>query len=76
MPFAPVARTRGQAVTSAREHWVSSAYDKWKSKYGGMRASDIRRMKELEAENAVLKRMFAERNHAKKVRRDIIGKIR
>ena len=31
-----------------------------KSKYGGMEASDLRRVKELEAENAKLKRMYAE----------------
>jgi len=35
-----------------REHGVSNAtYYKWKSKYGGMEASDIERMKDLEAEN-------------------------
>ena len=31
-----------------------------KSKYGGMEASDLRRVKDLEAENAKLKRMYAE----------------
>ena len=31
-----------------------------KSKYGGMEASELRRVKELEAENAKLKRMYAE----------------
>ena len=33
---------------------------KWKSKYGGLEASELRRVKELEAENARLKRMYAE----------------
>jgi putative transposase len=32
----------------------------WKAKYGGMEASDVARMKELEKENAELKKMFAE----------------
>ncbi len=32
----------------------------WKAKYGGMGASELRRMKEIEAENARLKRMYAE----------------
>ena len=32
----------------------------WKSKYGGLEASELRRVKELEAENAKLKRMYAE----------------
>ena len=35
-------------------------YYQWKSKYGGMEASDLKRVKELEAENARLKRMYAE----------------
>ena len=35
-----------------REHGISNAtYYQWKSKYGGMEASDLKRMKELEAEN-------------------------
>ncbi|SHJ01421.1 Transposase [Halodesulfovibrio aestuarii] len=34
-------------------------YYKWKSKHGGMEASDIRRLRDLEAENALLKRMVA-----------------
>ena len=32
----------------------------WKAKYGGMEASDVARMKELEKEHAELKKMFAE----------------
>ena len=44
-----------------REHEVSEAtYYKWKSKYGGMQASDIRRLRELEEENRRLKKMYAE----------------
>ena len=52
----------GRAVTDiCREHGVNSAtFYKWKSKYGGMEASDLRRVKDLEAENAKLKRMYAE----------------
>lgn len=43
-----------------REHEVSDAtYYKWKSKYGGMQASDIKRL-ELEDENRRLKKMYAE----------------
>ena len=43
-----------------REHGISQAtYYRWKSKYGGMDVSDIRRLKELEEENNKLKRMFA-----------------
>ena len=38
----------------------TSTYYQWKSKYGGLEASELRRVKELEAENAKLKRMYAE----------------
>ena len=44
-----------------REHGMSSAlFYKWRSKFGGMDASMIKRLKELEAENARLKRMYAD----------------
>jgi putative transposase len=44
-----------------REHGMSSAtYYKWRTKYGGMDASLIGRLKELEAENSRLKRMYAD----------------
>ena len=40
-----------------RQHVISSAtYYNWKSKYGGMEASDVKRLKELEEENAKLKK--------------------
>jgi len=44
-----------------REHGISpTTYYQWKSKYGGLEASELKRIKELEAENADLKRMYAE----------------
>ena len=44
-----------------REHGMSSAaFYKWRSKYGGMDASLMSRLKELEAENRQLKKMYAE----------------
>ena len=44
-----------------RQHGISNAtFYKWKSKYGGMEASDIKRLREIEAENGKLKRMFAD----------------
>jgi len=44
-----------------REHGMSSAsFYKWRSKYDGIGASMMARMKELEAENSRLKRMYAE----------------
>ncbi len=52
----------GRAVREVcREHGISPAtYYQWKSKYGGLEASDLKRIKELESENAELKRMYAE----------------
>ncbi len=44
-----------------REHGMSSAtFYKWRAKYGGMDASLMKRMKELEEENRRLKKMYAE----------------
>ncbi|MEZ5289828.1 MAG: IS3 family transposase [Vicinamibacterales bacterium] len=44
-----------------RKHGVSKAtFFKWRSKYGGASVSDVKRLRELEAENAKLKRMYAD----------------
>ena len=44
-----------------REHGMSSAtFYKWRTKYGGMDASLMRRLKDLEEENRRLKKMYAE----------------
>lgn len=44
-----------------RKHGISDAtYYNWKSKYGGMESSDLKRMKELETELSQYKRMYAE----------------
>lgn len=44
-----------------REHGISAAtFYKWRSRYGGMDASLLKRVKELEVENARLKKMYAE----------------
>jgi putative transposase len=52
----------GMAVTDLlRKHGVSKAtFFKWRSKYGGATVSDVKRLRELEAENAKLKRMYAD----------------
>ena len=44
-----------------RKHGISQAtYYNWKSKYGGASVAELKRLKELEAENAKLKRMYAD----------------
>jgi putative transposase len=45
-----------------RQHNVTEqTYYRWKSKYGGMSVSEMRRLKELESENARLKKIVAEK---------------
>jgi putative transposase len=45
----------------ARKYGISAAtYYHWKSKYAGAGVPELRRLRELEAENAKLKRMFAD----------------
>ena len=60
----------GTVKDLCRRHGVSPAtYYQWKSKYGGLEASDLKRLKELEYENSRLKRMYADlslENHALK----------
>jgi putative transposase len=44
-----------------RKHGVSKAtFFKWRTKYGGASVADVKRLRELEAENAKLKRMYAD----------------
>ena len=58
-----------------REHGMSQAmFYKWRSKFGGMDTSMIKRMKELEAENTRLKRMYAEEKLKAEIAREIIEK--
>jgi len=58
-----------------REHEISEAtYYQWKSKYGGMQASDIRRLRELEEENRRLKQMYADLSLENRALKDVIAK--
>jgi len=43
-----------------REGFSEATFYKWRSKFGGMEASDAKRLRELEAENAKLKKLLAE----------------
>ena len=50
-----------QVAELVRKHGISrDTYFKWKSKYGGATVPELRRLRELEAENAKLKRMYAD----------------
>ena len=58
-----------------RKHGISSAtYYKGKAKYGGLDVSELKRVKEIEAENAKLKRMFAELSMENDALKDLIAK--
>ena len=59
-----------------REHGISSAtYYQWKSKYGGMEASDLKRLRELEDENNRLKKMYADLALENRAIKDLLGKL-
>lgn len=58
-----------------REHNVSSAtFYKWKSKYGGMDLSEVKRLRQLEAENAKLKRLVADLSLDNVALKDLLSK--
>ena len=58
-----------------RRHGISSAtFYKWKSKYGGLEVSDARRLRQLEQENARLKKLVAERDLEIEVMKEIAAK--
>lgn len=59
----------------ARRHGVSeqSLY-RWKSKYGGMEVSEAKRLRELEQENAKLKKLLAEAELDKAALKEILSK--
>lgn len=66
----------GQAVPEiCREHGISSAtFYKWRAKYGGMDVSMMSRLKELEAENSRLKKMYAEERLKAEILKEAIEK--
>jgi putative transposase len=67
---------QGVAVKDiCRELGVSSAtFYQWRSKYGGLEASDLKRLKDLEAENGRLKTMYADLSLDHRILKDIVEK--
>ena len=64
-----------KVVDACREHEISEAtYYKWKAKYGGMEAADIRRLRELEEENRRLKHMYAELSLDHRILKEVLEK--
>jgi putative transposase len=64
-----------QVKETCRKHGISDAtYYNWKSKYGGMSASDLKRLKEMERELSQLKRMYADMAMENRALKDLIEK--
>lgn len=58
-----------------RKHGISTAtHCQWKSKYAGVSVSELKRMRELEAENARLKRMYADLALENAAIRDVLSR--
>ena len=58
-----------------RKHGISDAtYYNWKSRYGGMCASDLKRLKEMDQELSQLKRMYADMALENRALKDLIEK--
>ena len=75
----PGDRQRGRAgrkvADLCRSHGITEqTFYRWRSKYGGMQVSDVRRLKDLEAENARLKRMYADLSLAYQGLQDVLAK--
>ncbi len=65
----------GKVKDICRQHGISDAtYYNWKSKCGGMQASDLKRLKETEAELSQYKKMYAELARENYALKDLIGK--
>ena len=61
--------------TLCREHNISQVtFYRWRKKYGGMSVSEAQRLKELEKENARLKRLLAERDLELDVVKELLAK--
>jgi len=58
-----------------RKYGISSAtYYKWKAKYGGLEASDVKRLMELEHENGRLKRIYADLSLENTAMKDVLAR--
>ena len=67
--------TGGRVDELCRRHGVSTAtFYTWRKKYAGMEASDAKRLRELEAENAKLKRIVADQMLDMSAMKELLGK--
>jgi len=70
------AKLPGQTIAElCRRYGISrSTFDKWRAKYEGMSAEEAKRLKALEAENSMLKRLLAEKELELTFTRDLLKK--
>lgn len=65
----------GTVKDLCRRHGIATAtYYQWKSKYGGLEASDLKKLRELEYENARLKQMYADAAMENRSLKDLIDR--
>ncbi len=58
-----------------REHGISNAtFFNWKSKYGGLEVNELKRFRELEEENARLKKMYADVSMDHQILKEVLSK--
>lgn len=64
-----------RVAETCRKHGISEAtYDQWKSKYAGLEVSQLRHLKDVEAELARLKRMYADLALEHHARKDVLSR--
>lgn len=64
-----------KAEDICRELGVTTAtFYKWRQRYGGMEASEVKKMKDLQEENARLKKMYAELSLVHEALKDVVAK--
>lgn len=65
----------GSVSEVCRKHGIApTTFYSWKAKYGGMQVPDAKRLKELEAENAKLKRLLGEAALDNAALKDLLGR--
>ena len=65
----------GTVKEITRRHGVSEqSFYRWKAKYGGLEVSEVRRLKELESENAKLKKLLAEAHLDNAALKDVLSR--
>jgi putative transposase len=69
------AEAGAKVLDLCRRHGISDAtFYNWKAKYAGMTVADVRRLRELEGENAKLKRIVAEQQLDISALKDLLGR--